>query len=60
MAVCGVSDVLIVKKGFEIISHKIIDNHYFTLNEHPKVNLAFPPVGLHKRVLHLKKLFQIY
>jgi hypothetical protein len=31
MAVCGVSDVLIVKKGFEIISHKIIANHYFSI-----------------------------
>ena len=26
-----------------------------TLKEHPTVNLAFPPVGLHKMVLHLQK-----
>ena len=32
--------------------------HYFTLNEHPKVNLAFPPCGLHKRVLHLNTLIE--
>jgi hypothetical protein len=25
-----------------------------TLNEHPNVNFAFPPVGLHKIVLQLK------
>jgi hypothetical protein len=26
----------------------------FTLKEHPRVNFALPPVGLHKIVLHLQ------
>jgi hypothetical protein len=37
-----------------LIQHESSDTQFLTLKEHPTVSLAFPPVGLHKVVLHLR------